>query len=154
MHPDLVQALLLGQLQQGEEMVLVGVHALVLHQAHQVQGGIVLPAVLDRLEQGRVLEKALVPDGAADVLQHLHDYPAGAQIGVAGLAVALHSRRQPNGLTAGLHLRVGKVLPIRIEVGRPGQGDGVARAFGRQPPTVQNQQDNRSQEISPGYLTI
>lgn len=106
-HP--AQAAALGHLQQGEQVGDVAVDAAVGQQAHQVEGTVPLLAVVHGLHIGVVLKKAAVLDGTADAGQILEHHPAGADVGVAHLAVAhlavgqahAHPRRTDGDMGAG-----------------------------------------------------
>ena len=96
MDVHLLQSLGLGQVQQGEEVVNVAVDPTVREQAHQVEGTAILPAGLDGLEIGGVLEEGALLDGPADPREVLKHHPAGADVGVAHLAVAHLPLREPH----------------------------------------------------------
>ena len=99
-------------------MRIVGVDAAVGHQAHQVQGGAVLFAVLHRRKEGGVLEEVAILDGLGDAGELLIDDAARADIRVADLAVAHLAVRQadiqPGGADEGHRILGHNFIQIRF----------------------------------------
>ena len=112
----LLEPRILRQPQQAVKVGVVAVHAAVRAEAHQVQRGVVLFAVLHRRQQSGVLKEVPVLDRLGDAGQLLIDDAARADVGVA-------------------HLAVGQA---HVEAGRPDQRVGAGghqavdiRLFGR-----------------------
>ena len=108
MDIDFFQALCLGHLQQGKQVLYVRVYAAVRQQAVQVQAGSLGQTVIHRLVIGRICKKGAVINGAADPGQILEHHAAAADVGVPHLAVA--------------HLSVGQT---HIQAGRRQCGVGI-----------------------------
>ena len=122
----MLQAPSLRQPQQGEQVLQVGVDAAVGQQAHQVQGGALLQAGVHGVPVGGIFIKAPVGNGLGDPGQVLEHHPAGADVGVAHLAVAHLPVRQAHVQAGGPERGVG-ILPEKlVQPGRGGGADGVA----------------------------
>ena len=96
MDVNLLHAHILGHFDQTEQMLDVAVHAAVGQQADEVQGLIVLDAVVHCANNGEVFADGAVFDVLGDFHQHLVNHPAGADVGVANLGVAHLAVRQAN----------------------------------------------------------
>ncbi len=92
--------LLAGALHEFEEMFLVGMHALVLQQAKEVELGIVLLPVGDEIRPLLALEEFAGAEAVVDALQFLdHDAP-GAHIQVPDFGRTLVAIGQTHSLAA------------------------------------------------------
>ena len=139
MDIDPLQTLVLRQLQQGKQVLQVGVDAAVRQQTHQVQGGALLLAGVHGVVVGGIGEKVPVGDGLGDAGQVLEHHSAGADVGVAHLAVAHLSVRQAHVQSGRGQLRMGKFLEELIQSGRPGGLHSIAHgAAGRHAEAVHN----------------
>ena len=141
---DLFQAPVPSHLHQGEEMVQVGVDAAVAEQAHEMQGGIVLPAGVHGVDIGGIFKKGAVLNGLADAGQVLKHHAACADVGVAYLAVAHLPLRQADVQSGGGKLRVGVFLEELVQAGRVGSGNGIALRFLPQAEAVHDDERGRS----------
>ena len=140
MDIDLLNPLVLGHLQQGEQVGDVAVHAAVGQQAHKVQGRAPLPAVGHGLHIGGVLKEGAAFNVTADVGQVLEHHTAGADVGVAHLAVAHLALRQAHVQAGGGQAAAGALGKNLIQVGGGGVGHSVARTVGRQAKAIHNNQ--------------
>ena len=127
-HP--AEPLVPGHLQQGEQVGDVAVDPAVGQQAHQVQGGAPLPAVLHGVQQDGVAEEVPRLDVPADPGQVLEHHPAGADVGVAHLGVAHLPLGQAHVQAGGGQLAVGGLGCDVIQMRGGGVSDGVARLAG------------------------
>ena len=101
MHHDLPGGVLLARaLHELEEVLLVGVHALVLQEAEEVQLARVLLPVVHQVRPLRALEELARGEAVVDALELLHDDTAGAHVEVPHLGTALVAVRQAHGLAA------------------------------------------------------
>ncbi len=142
MHGDLRHALAVGQIEHGEDVVLVAVHAAGREQAKHVQD---VPARLGRLARRDQLggpEEAAVLDGRIDAGQILIDDPAGAQVHVADLGVAHLAIRQADvaafGVDQGVRRGGQQASPIRQFRLRQRIVGGIFTMT----PAIQDQQDD------------
>ena len=125
---DLLDPLVLGHFQQGEQVGDMAVDAAVRQQAHQVQGRAPLPAVGHGLQIGGIFEKLAAVDVPADVGQVLEDHPAGPHVGVAHLAVAHLAVGQAHVQAGGGQLTARTVPEDPVQVGGGCVGHRVAGA--------------------------
>ena len=137
------QALVLCHLQQGEQMLDVGVYAAVGQQTVQVQAAALGQTVVHGLVIGIVFEEAAIVDGAADAGQILEHHTASADVGVAHLAVAHLPGGQTHIQSAGGQGGVGVFLEQPVKHRRFRQGHGVVVAGGSQAEAVHNDQRSR-----------
>ena len=128
MDIDPLQALVLGQLQQGEQVLQMGVDAAVGQQAHQVQGSPLLLAGVHGVVIGGIGGKVAVGDGLGDAGQVLKYHAAGADVGVTHLAVAHLPVGQAHVQSGRRQLRMGEFLE---ELVQPGRFGGPHRIAGR-----------------------
>lgn len=114
---DLLQALLLGHLTDGQGIVDAPVGGLMGEVGQQMQGGMVPSGMLDGLQKDRIAAKE--PSCTAGVQPHvvLHDAPAGPQIGVSGLGVAGLAGPQAHKFTGGLQAAPGAIFQKGVPVG-------------------------------------
>ena len=140
-HP--VQPLAAGQLQQGVQMLNMGVDAAVGQQAAQVQPGPLLQAVIHRLVIGFVGKERAILDGTADAGQILKHHPAAADVGVAYLTVAHLPLRQAHVQSAGGQGGVSIIRPQAVQHRGIGQTDGVAGAGLGQAEAVHDDESSR-----------
>ncbi len=145
--------LLLGHLQQREEMVDVRVYAAVAKQSHQVQ--LPLPAAFHRLLEKRHVLQLLVGDQQIDARDvHVHDAPR-ADIEVPDLAVAHLPFRQADIRAGSVNQRIGEFLEQRVISGFARESDGVAMGFGAVTPAVEHSEHNWFQSLGhswSGYM--
>ena len=140
---DVLFILLPAQFDAGVEMLQASVHAGVGGDPEQVDS----VCVVDRFEQGGVLEKLAAADGPGDAYRFLIDDTAGAEILMADLAVTHGAVGQAHVFAAGFDQGPGVVAQQRVADGRGGQFDGVERivlGIGISTPTVTNDQHQRS----------
>ena len=140
-HPG--QALVLGHLQQGIQVLDVGVDAAVGQKPVQVQAGALFQAVVHGLVVGGVFKEAAIVDGAGDAGQVLEHHPAAADVGVAHLAVAHLPGGQTHVQAAGGQGGVGIFGEKPVQLGRPGQAHGVAGAGVGEAEAVHDDQGSR-----------
>ena len=137
------QPLVLGHLQQGEQVLDVGVYAAVGQQAVQMQAGALGKAVVHGLVIGLVPEEAAVLDGAADAGQILEHHAAAADVGVTHLAVAHltggQTHVQPAGGQGGVRVFLEQLIQHRCF----GQRHGVVVRCRRQAEAVHNDKGGR-----------
>ena len=137
-HEDPIHIVLLGHLQQGIEMRLIGVNPSVRAQAEQMQsttGGL---RVLDGGEQDGVREEFAILDHQLNAgAVHVND-TASSDIEMADLAVAHLTVGQADKFAAGLHERVGILAQQAIVGGFAGKRDGVGFGFGAVAPAVED----------------
>ena len=138
MDVDAGQPLVLGHLQQGEEVIDVAVDAAIGQQAHEMQGAAPLPAVVHGLHESGVLEEVPGLDVPGDTGQVLEHHTACADVGVAHLAVAHLPLGQTHVQTGGLQAAAGAVPEDPVQIGLGGVGDGVARPRRGQAKAVHN----------------
>ena len=138
---DAVQAPALGQLADGDGVVLVAMDAARRDQAEEVKAGAPGASGIDRLDQGRVLQEAAIGNRAIDPGERLVDHPADADGQVTHLGVSLLAGRQAHRLAAGGGQGVGRGRPHLVPVRGPGGRDGVAELVGGVPPAVDDDQD-------------
>ena len=139
----MLQAPSLRQPQQGEQVLQVGVDAAVGQQAHQVQGRALLQAGVHGVPVGGIFIKAPVGNGLGDPGQVLEHHPAGADVGVAHLAVAHLSLGQAHVQAGGGQLTAGIFRKEPVQVGLFGVGDGVAGGLGPEAEAVHDDQSRR-----------
>ena len=129
-------------LRQRKDVVLVAVDAARRQQAGQMAGAAALLQAADQVaEHGRAGERS-VGDGAIDARQVLEDRPAGADRRVTDFRVA-H-------LAVGKAHRAGRRVEPRVRMlglqpvpeRRPRARDRVAGPVGRDPPAVENAEDD------------
>src|SRR5919109_3599416 len=102
-----------------------------------------------RLRQRRVGLEATVPDAAVYPGEVLVDDPAGTQVEVTDLRVALLPGRQPDRFPGRRQRGVGPATQERLPVGLPGGSDGVAEWIGADSPTVDD--DEQQERGPPGH---
>ena len=107
-------------------MVDVAVDAAVGQQAHEMQGTAAFFAGADGSQIGGVFKEAAVLDGPADAGQVLEDHAAGADVGVAHLAVSHLSLRQAYVQAGSLQLAEGVLGEEIVQLGGVGSLNGVA----------------------------
>ena len=87
--------------------------------------------VINRLRESLILEKSSIFDGPGNPDQILFHHPAGADIEVSGLGIALLRRKQPDIATVGFEDGRRIALQAAKNMGRGLGSDGVARILGR-----------------------
>ena len=140
---DLLNALVLGHLQQSEKMGDVAVHTAVGQKAHEVQGGAPLLAVGHGLQIGGVLEERAAFNVTADVGQVLEHHAAGADVGVAHLAVAHLPLGQTHVQSGSGQTAAGTLSKNLVQIGGRSVGHSVARSVGRHAKAVHDNQSGR-----------
>jgi len=127
-----------------EEVFLMGVHALVLQQAEQMEAA---PAGLPGIHEAdpfRRLEELARGEAVVDALELLDDDAAGAHVEVPDLAGALVAGGQADGLAAGVEDRPGILRLVGRDVRRPGGRDRVALRLLVDAPSVADDQSHWS----------
>ncbi len=127
-----------GELEQGAEMIDVGVDAAVGDEPEQVHVAVALAGATEHAEQRLVVEERAVGDGRAYAHEILEEDPSRADREVPDLGVPHLAVGQADGTAGSCELRVRVALPQRVEDGRLRQLDGVARAGRRQTPAVED----------------
>ena len=142
-HIYLLQAVPLSQLQQPVNVSDVAVYAAVRDQAVEVQGRVLLFAVVDSGHQALIGEEITVLYGLGDPGQLLiHDAP-GAHVHVSHLGVAHLPVRESHSEPRRVALDEGVLLLQPVYVGRIGHGHGIGHGVVVQPEAVQYQQHCR-----------
>ena len=143
MHAHPARAAGLGQAQEGEDVLLVAVHAARRQQAEHMQHTIAGFRRGDSGVQLRVGGEAAVLDGGVDAGQVLVDDAAGADVHVADFGIAHLAVGQADETAFGVNQGV-RALGQQGAPGRQfGQRDGIVRAFGAVTPAVKDQQHHR-----------
>ena len=138
---DLLNAVLLGHIEHGENMGQVAVDAAVGQEAHDVQGMAAGLGIFNGLEVDGVLEELAVLDLLGHLGQDLEHDAARAHVGVADLGVAHLPLGQAHVEAGGLEAGVGIFGKEFIEIGGVGNIDGVAAGGRRQSVAVHDNQD-------------
>ena len=107
-------------------MCVVAVHSAIRQQTHKVKRGAVLFAVFHSGAKNGILIKITVMNGFGDMGELLIDYPAGAHVGVADLAVTHLPVRQTDIQTRGTYLRHGACRHISVKVRLFRRSHGIA----------------------------
>ena len=102
-----------------------------------------LLGVLHRPQQGGIFKKAAVPDIPGDAGQLLIDHPAGADVGVAHLAVAHLAIGQAHVLAGAVQPGMGTGLKQPVQIGCAGAGHRVGRGGRGDAPAVQDHKQQR-----------
>ena len=108
-----------------------------------MQGGALGLAVVHGAHIGLVGEEIAVCDGLGDAGQVLKHHPAGADVGVAHLAVAHLPLGQAHVQAGGGQLTAGIFRKEPVQVGLFGVGDGVAGGLGPEAEAVHDDQSRR-----------
>ena len=137
-----VHALPLGEREQRTQMVDVRVDSARGDEPEQVDVAAVVARALHRGDEGRVLEERPARDRAVHAHEVLEQDAAGADREVADLGVPHLPRRKPDRLARGRELGVRVPLPERVEDRRVRELDRVPRSRGREPPTVEDDEDD------------
>ena len=95
-------------------------------------------ASLERAHECRVLEEGSILDLFVDAHEVLEQDASGADRQVSDLTVAHLAGRQPDRFPRRVESGVRKLLPETVEVRRVGKLDRIARAGGRTPPAVED----------------
>lgn len=140
---DVVEVHFRAEVEHGVAVARHRVDALVLDQPHEMEGGAVFPAVVNRPPQDLVFVKRPVLDGIVDPHQHLGHDPARADVQVAHFAVALVAVGQADVEAVGLEGGVGVRGKEFVHVRRLRGGDGVSFVGRGRAPAVQDDQANR-----------
>ena len=123
---DPLQTLFLGQAQQGPQVLDVGVDTAVGQQTDEVQGRSLFQTAVHGVEVGAVAEEGAVLNGTGDPGQVLKHHPAGADVGVAHLAVAHLPLGQTHIQTGGGQSGVGIFGKELVQTGSLCRCNGVA----------------------------
>ena len=143
-HDAALGELLAGAAHDLEEVLLVGVDALVLQQAHEVELGVVgLPVGDERLPL-RALEELAALEAIVDALELLLHDAARAHVQVAHLGRALVAIGQAHFLARALNAAPRITRAQTVDDGGLGIEDGVAGETGIHPPAVADDQANRA----------
>ena len=139
-HIAVLDVVLLGDVDEFQQVVQRGMNATRGSQAHQVQAlAIGLGIAVGRLDL-RVLQDGIVGTGAVDLHQVLIDDAPGADVQVARLRVSHLSVGQPHVLARGLQFGV-RIAGLQVvHVGRSGLCYHVPQALVADAPAVENNQ--------------
>ena len=129
---------LFAQVDEGKQMDQVAVNAAVGQQAHEMHRAAGLFGVFHRLQQGGIFKKAVIPDVLGDAGQFLINNTAGADVGVAHLAVAHLAVGQAHVLAGAIQLGVGTGFKQLIQIGGFCGGNRVGGTGRGNAPAVQN----------------
>ena len=142
---------LLGHAHQGKEVLNVGVDTPVAEQTEQVQGSALLLAGVHGPDIGVVLEEPALLDVQGDAGQVLEHHPAGADVGVAHLAVAHLAVGQAHVQAGSRQPAAGIFAKDPVQIRLPGRGDGVVppSGGGGQTESVHDNECNRFLHSSP-----
>ena len=127
-----------------EEVFLVGVNALVLQKAEEVELRVVLLPVCDEVLPLRALEELTRGESVVDALQLLHDDAPGAHVEVADFGGALVAVGEAHGLAAAVQEAVRIARPDLVDDGRLRRHHRVPVGTRVHAPAVADDQDNRS----------
>ena len=142
---DALDAVLLGHLQQGEEVMDVGMDPAIADQPEQME--LLGVGALHRAQEQLVAEEFARGDGqvnAGDV--HIDD-AAGADVEMADFAVAHLPLGQADVGAGGVHEGVGEFFQQFIPGGLAGERDGVGLPLGAVAPAIQDGQHQRFRQI-------
>jgi hypothetical protein len=133
-----------GQLHHRQDMVLVAVDPARRQQAQDMDRRPAAGGALDGLDQGLVVEERAVLDGAGDAGEVLHHQPPGPDVHMPDLGIAHLLVGQadvgPRAADQGVGIERPEVVPDRLM----GALDRVVLDVVAVPPTVQDQEDERS----------
>ena len=148
-HPrPLAHPFAVGETEQRAEVVDVRVHAAVRHEPEQVDVAPALACTRERGDECLVLGERAVLDCAVHPREILEEDPPGADREVTDLGVAHLPSGQADCLARRGERPVRVPLEERVEHGRVGELDGVARAGWRDSPPVEDDEDDGSQTAS------
>ena len=131
-------------LHQLEEVFLVGVDALVLQEAEEVEGRVVLLPVRDEVRPLRIVEEAARREAVVDALELLDDDATGAHVEVADFGGTLIPVRQADSLAAAIEQAVRITRAKAIDDRRLGEIGRIALGALVHTPTVTDNQNYRS----------
>jgi hypothetical protein len=100
------------------------------------------------------VEEAAVADRVIDAGEVLKHHPSRANGEVPDLRVALLAIRKTDGPAAGREAGAGPAARELVEVGSPGQGDGVTSGFLAAAPSVANAEDSWMRYLIAHWLNI
>ena len=126
------------ELEQGEQVVDVGVHAAVRDEPEQVHVAAARPRSLERPQERFVPRQRTVADRLVHPHEILEQDPPRPDRQVADLGVAHLALREPDRLAGSLQRPARILAPEPVEHGRVGELDGVPRPGGRAAPAVQD----------------
>ena len=145
MHDDLpLGEFLTCALHQLEEVLLMGVDALVLEESEEMELRVVLLPVGDEVRPLLALEELAGRESVVDALQLLDDDPARAHVEVADFGRALIAVRQPNRLAAAVEKAVRIPRPNLVDDGRLRPVHRVPLLALVHTPAITNDQNYRS----------
>ena len=137
------------QLEQRAQVIDVGVHAAVRDEAEQMD---VCPRARAPARNAETSAALRANEPSAIAFVHAHEIlvedPAGADREVTDLGVAHLPGREPHGLAGRCERRMRVALAERVEDRRVGELDGVARPRRREPPAVEDDEDDGPQATS------
>ena len=119
-------------------MVLVGVDAFVLHEAHHVQGFMVVEAVINASGKRGGFKQRAVFDGIFQAFEFLDDNSARPHIEVSYFGRPHISGRQAYLFAGGFNLGMRIFGQVFGHIRRFGVGDRIVRAGFGVPPAVSN----------------
>ena len=156
-HHQFLYAFLLRQIDQGQQMGDVAVHAPVRQQSLQMECRVVFLHMLDRLQESLILKEIPVLNGLGDPCQLLVHDPACADVQMPDLGIAHLAFRQPHIQPAGLQRRPRVFREYFIEMRFVRRFDRVALFSRIDPVSVQYHQHCWSSEIchiAPPYNSL
>ena len=145
MHDDLpLRELGAGPAHELEEVLLVGVHALVLEEAEEVELRVVLLPLRDQVLPLRALEEVARGEPVVDALELLHDDPSRAHVEVPDLGRTLVAVGKADRLAAAVEEAVGIACADLVDDRRLGVVDGIAVVARIDAPAVADDENYRS----------
>jgi hypothetical protein len=123
---DVLDALLLGGTEEGEEVGDVRVNTAVREESHGVQAATVLLRALQALDNGRLVLELVLLDRLVDTDNVLPDDAARSNVQVADLGVAHETLLQTNSEARGLKLSKVVLVTNLVHVGGLAVEDGIA----------------------------
>ena len=128
-------------LHQLEKMLLVGVDALVLEKAEEVELGVVRLPLRNEALPLRALEELAGGESVVDALELLHHDAARAHVEVAHLGAALVAVGQAHGLAAAVEQAVRVARPYLVDHRRLGSEHGIPLASRVHSPSIADYQN-------------
>ena len=148
-----------SHLDQGLDVVHVGVNAARAHKAHEVKGLSLSLDIVHSLDENLVLGDGAVLDGIVDARKLLEHDATGTDVEVTHLGVAHLAVGKAHVLARSTERGVRILLVQAIKEGRLGSGDGVLAISRSQAAAVHDNQECRKMTLchmsySPALTTI